>query len=76
MRTRTKLTLSIALIIVVCISVGALFYFSGQKKTPEHSINLISNDIKQRDLATFEKHFDMETIYGEAFDDVISPTLR
>ena len=76
MRTRTKLTLSIALIIVVCISVGALFYFSGQKKTPEHSINLISNAIKQHDLATFEKHFDMETFYGEAFDDVIAPTLR
>ena len=61
MRTRTKLTLSIALILVVCISVGALFYFSGQKKTPEHSINLISNAIKQHDLTNLEKHIDMET---------------
>ena len=76
MRTRTKLILSVALILVVCISVGALFYFSGQKKTPEHSINLLSNAIKQNDLATFEKHFDLETFYAQSFDDVIAPTLR
>ena len=76
MRNRTKLTLSIAIILIICISIGILFYFSGQKKTPAHSINLINTALKQHDLATFEKHFDMETFYGTAFDDVIAPTLR
>ena len=76
MRTRTKFILSIAIILIILISVGALYYFSGQKKTPEHSINLISTAIKQHDLATFEKHFDTEAFYSQAFDDVIAPTLR
>ena len=76
MRTRLRFTLIAALLLILLISAGALLYFSGQKKTPEYSLNLLNNAIKQHDLATFEKHFELNTFYAQAFDDVIAPTLR
>jgi hypothetical protein len=65
MRTRLRFTLIAALLLILLISAGALLYFSGQKKTPEYSLNLLNNAIKQHDLATFEKHFELNTFYAQ-----------
>ncbi|MEG0831768.1 MAG: hypothetical protein RSF75_05415 [Acidaminococcaceae bacterium] len=76
MRHRTKIILIIALAIIACITAGMLYQFSGMKKTPEYSLDIIKTAVKQHDLTTFEKHFDLETFYSQAFDDVIAPTLQ
>lgn len=76
MRLSTKIVLGTALIIIIAITAGAFYFFAETKNTPEHSLGLLNNAIKQHDLATFEKHMDTETFYAQAFDDVIAPTLH
>lgn len=76
MRTRVKLILIIAIIVIITAVCGALFYFSGQKKSPEYSLDLINNAIKMHDYTTFSQHIDLDEFYAAAFDDVIAPTLN
>ena len=76
LRTKTKLLIFFALILVFSLSFGIFFYFSSQKKSPEHSLNIINTAIKQHDFATFERHVDLENFYSNAFDDVIAPSLK
>ncbi|HIU63566.1 MAG TPA: hypothetical protein IAB06_00810 [Candidatus Avacidaminococcus intestinavium] len=76
MRTKTKIIIFLALLLIFCISIGTFFYFSAKKKSPEYSLNLLNTAIKQHDYATFERHIDLESFYGHSFEDVIAPSLK
>ena len=45
------------------------FYFLYWTKTPAYSLNIIRESVEKHDVATFEKHVDMDTLYTKAFDD-------
>lgn len=55
--------------ILVTMLCAVAFYFLYWVKTPVYSLNIIKDSIKKHDMATFEKHVDMDTIYSKAFDD-------
>ena len=48
------------------------WYFFYWLKTPQHSIVLIADAVRQHDLKTFEKHVDMDNLYSKAYDDVVA----
>ena len=51
------------------------WYFFYWLKTPQHSIALIADAVRQHDLRTFEKHVDMNSLYSKAYDDVVAVTF-
>ena len=51
------------------------WYFFYWLKTPQHSIALIADAVRQHDLKTFEKHVDMDNLYSKAYDDVVAVTF-
>lgn len=51
------------------------WYFFYWLKTPQHSITLIADAVRQHDLKTFEKHVDMDTLYSKAYDDIVAVTF-
>ena len=55
----------------VLLLISILFYFFYWTKTPTYSLKIIHESIKNHDLATFEKHVDIDSIVSRAFDDVI-----
>lgn len=59
----------IGMLVVVLCAVG--FYFLYWTKTPTYSLNLIRESIQKHDVATFEKHVDMDSLYTKAVDDSI-----
>lgn len=64
---RNKLISIIAVIVILAIA-GTAFYFLYWVKIPQYSLNLIRNSVEKHDVATFEKHVDLSTITGQAFD--------
>lgn len=56
---------------VVCL---IAFYFLYWVKTPIYSINIIKEAVQKHDVATFERHVDMDTLYTKAFDDFLVAT--
>lgn len=61
----------IGLGIVIAILCAIAFYFLYWIKTPAYSLNIIRESVEKHDVATFEKHVDMDTLYTKAFDDGI-----
>ncbi len=47
------------------------WYFSYWIKTPQYTLGLIGTATEKHDFATFAKHVDLETLYGNAYDDSI-----
>ena len=43
-------------------------------RTPIYSINIIKEAVQKHDVATFERHVDMDTLYTKAFDDFLVAT--
>jgi hypothetical protein len=67
----------IALLLVLIIAAGVYFFFSANnKKSPEYSLTLLQTAITSHDWAAVQKRMDMNTFYGQVFDDVIAPTMR
>lgn len=67
----------IALLLVLLIAAGVYFFFSANnKKSPEYSLTLLQTAINSNDWDAVEKRMDMNTFYGQVFDDVIAPTMR
>lgn len=64
-----KLTIFISLVVIILGALG--FYFLYWIKTPAYSLNLIRESIQNHDVATFEKHVDLDTLYDKAFDDAL-----
>lgn len=69
-----KLKKIIAVLAALAIAVSG-WYFFYWLKTPQHSLALIADAVRQHDLKTFEKHVDMDTLYSNAYDDVVAVTF-
>ncbi len=69
-----KLKKIIAVLAALAIAVSG-WYFFYWLKTPQHSLTLIADAVRQHDLKTFEKHVDMDTLYSNAYDDVVAVTF-
>ena len=55
---------------------GALaFYFFYWTKTPQYSITLIQQAVKNHNVDKFERYVDLDTLYGRAYDDFISKSV-
>jgi hypothetical protein len=66
--------LGIGLIIVI---LGALaFYFLYWTKTPQYSIALIQQAVKNHNVDRFEKYVDLDSVYGKAYDDFIAKSIE
>jgi len=75
MRNRWKYL--IALLLILIITAGVYFFFSANnKKSPEYSVTLLQTAITSHDWEAVQKRVDMNTFYGQIFDDVIAPTMR
>ena len=61
----------IGLGVVVAILCALAYYFLYWTKTPVYSANIIRESIAKHDVVTFEKHVDMDTLYGKGYDDAI-----
>lgn len=74
MKTRWKYLT--AFLLVLFIAAGVYFFFSANnKKSPEYSLMLLQTSMASHDLVTFQKHIDMQTFYGNIFNDAIAPTI-
>ena len=51
------------------ILAGLLFYFFYWIKTPTYTVGIIKTAIEQKDMTTFEKHVDLDTLLGKAYLD-------
>ena len=64
----------VAVLATLAVLAGG-WYFFYWLKSPQHSVALIADAVRQHDLKTFEKHVDMDTLYGHAYDDVVAVTF-
>ena len=69
-----KLKKIVAVLATLAVLAGG-WYFFYWLKSPQHSVALIADAVRQHDLKTFEKHVDMDTLYGHAYDDVVAVTF-
>jgi flagellar basal body-associated protein FliL len=61
----------VGFVIVAAIAAGA-FYFGYWVKTPQYSLNVISNAVVNHDEETFAKHVDLDNLFSQLFDDCIA----
>lgn len=69
-----KLQKIIALLAAVAVLASG-WYFFYWLKSPQYSIGIIADAVRQHDLKTFEKHVDMDALYGKAYDDIVAVTF-
>lgn len=62
-------------IIAVIILGGLGFYYGYYVRTPEYSLNIIRESVKNHDVSTFEKHVDLDKLLDGAVDDIIEATM-
>lgn len=62
-----KIGLGLIAALVCCVA----FYFLYWVKTPTYSLKIIGEAAQKHDVATFERHVDLDTLYTKAFDDFI-----
>lgn len=55
---------------VVLAAVGGFWYYT---TTPTYSIGRIEKAVRDHDAVLFEKHVDLESVLGRAFDQVLAP---
>ena len=53
----------IGLGLIILILCAIAYYFLYFIKTPAYSIKIIQESIQKHDVATFEKHVDLDTLY-------------
>lgn len=66
--TNNKKIYKIIGLIILLILAGNIFYFFYWTKTPQYSLKLIQESIKNHDVVSFEKHVDTETLCTQAID--------
>ena len=54
--------------IVIAVLCALAFYFLYWVKSPVYSLNIIKDSIQKHDVNTFEKHVDMDTLYGTLYN--------
>jgi hypothetical protein len=68
MNTKPIKITAIILAFIAAALIPVAFYFFYWIKTPTYSLKIIKDSYRAHDLATFEKHVDLDSIFGEAFD--------
>lgn len=63
-------------IVALLIAAVAGWYFMYFTKTPVYSLNEARVAVEKHDVATFKKHVDLDSIFGSAYDDLISVELE
>lgn len=71
---RKRMIYSVVGLILVVIAVTG-FYFGYWKKTPEYSMGIILDAVKQHDVVAFQRHVDLDSLLLRAFDDIITTSL-
>ena len=61
--------------VIACIVIGAGYYFLYFIKTPAYSIYQAYEAAKNHDVAKFEEHVDIESVYGNAYDQIAAKTV-
>ena len=61
--------------ILVAILIAVSFYFFYWTKTPQYSITLIQQAVKNHNVDKFERYVDLDSIYNKAYDDVIAKSV-
>lgn len=64
----------IGLIVVVLCALA--FYFLYYIKTPSYSLNIVREAVAKHDVATFEKHVDLDKVLDKGFDDLIAAEVQ
>lgn len=67
--TSNQKKLGIAIIAAIVCAVA--FYFLYWIKTPVYSLGIVRDSIQKHDVATFEKHVDLDTLYDKGFEDAL-----
>ena len=67
---KRKLLLSV--LGLVAVSVGGFYYYT---TTPTYSVMQIRNAVQDHDVALFEKHVDVDTLFNRLIDDVMAQAL-
>jgi hypothetical protein len=67
---RRKLLLSV--LGLVAVAVGGFYYYT---TTPTYSVLQILNAVQDHDVALFEKHVDVDTLFNRLIDDVMAQQL-
>lgn len=71
--SRSRLGFLICMVMVLTLLGGYYFYWT---KTPEYSLKLIQEAIKNHDLEKFKKHVDMDTLVLHVVDDVFIDSVN
>lgn len=74
MMTDKQKKIGLGLIILILCAIA--YYFLYFIKTPAYSIKIIQESIQKHDVATFEKHVDLDTLYNKGFDDFIAAQAK
>ena len=61
-----------AFVILIILSSSGMGYYFYWQKTPQYSVRLIANALEDHDLDTFNKHVDLDSLLGSAYDDYFS----
>jgi hypothetical protein len=70
------LWIKIGLALLLLILLGTAFYFFYWIRTPIYSINIIRTSVKQHDVATFEKHVDLDQLVSQTFDSFLEAQIE
>lgn len=72
---QTKKLKYLLLVAAVAITALLVWYFTYWVKTPQYTLGFIGTAVQKHDFAAFEKHVDMESLYGNAYDDVVAASF-
>ena len=62
-----------ALIAVLILAMaGTAFYFFYWVKTPDYSLKIVAESAAKHDMATFNRHVDVESLLSQGYDDFIT----
>ena len=62
---------------LLVLVLGALaFYFLYWTKTPEYSLNLVREAVKNHNTEQFERHVDLDSLLNKGYDDFIAYYLK
>jgi hypothetical protein len=74
MRSDMKRLIGFLSIVLVLAAAGGAFYYWHRVTSPEHSLKQLATALQQRDLTTFEKYVDTDTLVRRLAEDQILVT--
>ncbi|MBQ5343591.1 MAG: DUF2939 domain-containing protein, partial [Acidaminococcaceae bacterium] len=58
------------------VVLGIAFFFFYVVKTPHYSLYQIHKAVQTHDTALFQRHVDLDSVYGNGLDDLISSGMK